>query len=290
MSFENITIVCVDGRISQQLRAQYALVKSGIELPGAKLLLLSPNKPEFLFDGIQHKKIQMLGYFDYSIFIIYCLQAFIETDYALVIQDDGWVLNGKNWNNDFYNYDYIGAPTHLAKVTNLINSESEIIGNFFWTNHISTNSHNIQFVMNGGFSLRSKKLLRAPTELNLSYILPAPSIKANELPNIYWKSDSQNEDVQLCINMRASLEAYGITYPPLDVAKFFSFEQLCPKLHNNLTLNSALGHHSKYRKLFGLDPLKILYTIPHKSSNIIYGEDSVTKLLKNYGYEVSFTH
>ena len=54
----------------------------------------------------------------------------------LIIQHDGFVLSADNWREEFFNYDYIGAP---------------------WIGYFKDQP---QFnVGNGGFSLRSKKLL-----------------------------------------------------------------------------------------------------------------------------------
>ena len=53
----------------------------------------------------------------------------------LIIQHDGFILNHKAWDNEFLNYDYIGAPV-------------------YWM------GNKLIEVGNGGFSLRSKKLLK----------------------------------------------------------------------------------------------------------------------------------
>lgn len=68
---------------------------------------------------------------EYSDFVIKKLDKYFDTDFVLVTQHDSWILNGSVWDNDFYNYDYIGAP---------------------WLYPDNRN------VGNGGFSLRSKKL------------------------------------------------------------------------------------------------------------------------------------
>jgi hypothetical protein len=56
----------------------------------------------------------------------------VSTSHILVIQWDGWVINPNSWSSNFLSYDYIGAV---------------------WPRH-ETNR-----VGNGGFSLRSKKLM-----------------------------------------------------------------------------------------------------------------------------------
>jgi hypothetical protein len=68
---------------------------------------------------------------DYNHFIFKRLGDYIKSSHVLVIQWDGFVLNGSQWKDEFLNYDYIGAP---------------------WT---YTDGRNVG---NGGFSLRSMKL------------------------------------------------------------------------------------------------------------------------------------
>lgn len=68
---------------------------------------------------------------EYSYFVVKHLNDYIDTDFVLVIQHDGFILNPDAWTDEFLNYDYIGAPWW---------EEGKFI------------------VGNGGFSLRSKKL------------------------------------------------------------------------------------------------------------------------------------
>lgn len=69
---------------------------------------------------------------EYSQFVIKELWKYIETDFVLITQHDGWVLRGESWDDDFYNYDGIGSAWLYTDQRN----------NF-----------------NGGFCMMSKKLL-----------------------------------------------------------------------------------------------------------------------------------
>ena len=265
MNFNQITIVNIDGRWADLIETQLALVKSGLELPGAKILLLSPKRPTYLLDGIEHITIEPISYFEYNLFVIYSLHYFISTEFALIVQSDGWVLNGKNWNNDFFNYDYIGAPSHAAKV---ISSNHEgIFEGFTWKYHKDDPSKKIQVVMNGGFSLRSKKLLKAPTKLSIPYSIPPVSQITPPHYKMRWKNNLNLEDVQLSLVMRDQLEKHGIKYAPTELA-------------------NVLGHHSKYRKISSLNPLELKYAISKKQSELIFGEPDIIKLFFSYGYKV----
>lgn len=67
---------------------------------------------------------------DYSRFLFRDLYKYIRTKYIMICQYDGFIINTKSWDNEFYKYDYIGAP---------------------WNHHKGQ-------VGNGGFSFRTVKL------------------------------------------------------------------------------------------------------------------------------------
>jgi hypothetical protein len=116
----------------------------------------------------------------YSHFMVKALGERIETDFVLVVQYDGYVLDGRRWDPAFHGYDYLGAPWARASG-----------------------------VGNGGFSLRSRKLLRALRDPRIAQLVP--------------------EDIAICETYRALLEGeYGIRFAPPELAARFSFETLTP--------------------------------------------------------------
>lgn len=114
----------------------------------------------------------------YSDFIMKGLSKYIDTEYVLIIQYDGFVMNHKAWCNDFLNHDYIGATWWYKDGMN---------------------------VGNGGFSLRSKKLLELTSKDHL--------IK-----------QTHPEDHHICRTYRKYLEGKGIKFAHEDLAKKFSIE------------------------------------------------------------------
>lgn len=152
---------------------------------------------------------------EYSYNMIYKLSDYIETDYALIIQSDGFVINPSSWREEFLEYDYIGAPFSLPK------------DNFSYRDI----NNNIFRVGNGGFSLRSKKLINLANDLNLE-----------------WKSfhGHYNEDGFICAMNRHIYEENGCKFAPLDVAKYFSHEAEIPEL-NGITPFGFHGKCSKYK-------------------------------------------
>ncbi len=132
---------------------------------------------------------------DYSKFVISRLDEFVDTDHVLIIQYDGFILNSEAWDDAFLKYDYIGAPWLVDKK---------------WSKDVGfpQNLEGKMWVGNGGFSLRSKKLLSLCAQL------------ARE--NTFEKY--QPEDVALCVWKRSLLEEEGIQFAPVELAKKFSFE------------------------------------------------------------------
>ena len=285
--FSNITVVSVDGRGGDHFGAQCAIKHSMNQLPGACGLLLSPHAPQNLLPGILHQPITSLGYFDYSLFVVYLLHHYIQTDYALIVQDDGWVLNGANWDDAYLDTDYIGAPTHFARIVSP--AGAQYFRHFRWNQFYKQRSAGVALdvAMNGGFSLRSKKMLEAPQALGLEYILPPPTL-SQPLQSMQWESDAHVEDVQLSIHMRDRLCDAGIRYANLELAKQFSIEHLDPIFHAGSDMSKLFGHHSKIRKLISLEPLTIQYLVSENQISSIPFENFFLENFRNLGYQIIF--
>ena len=114
-SFKKITLVSVTG-LPDAGGAAMALQHSLAQMPGTRALLCSPQAPANLPPGIEHIAIAPLNYHEYSWFMMFALWRVVSTEFALVVQEDGWVVNANNWRDEFLDCDYIGAPIHLAKI------------------------------------------------------------------------------------------------------------------------------------------------------------------------------
>lgn len=116
----------------------------------------------------------------YSMFVLRELAAHVDTAHLLLIQWDGHVCDPAAWDDGFLAHDYIGAPWPEAP-------QGRQVGN-------------------GGFSLRSRKLLVA---------LQSPDI----IPG-------HPEDLCICHQNKATLEGkFGIRFAPTAVARRFSRER-----------------------------------------------------------------
>lgn len=156
-------------------------------------------------EGIDVVKIDKLDYRGYNEFVAMKLWQYIGTDYVLLVQNDGYILNASKWENEWFKYDYIGAGWPVP-------DDNETY---------RTPNGRLVRVGNGGFSLRSRKLLRAPTILGLEF-----SDKGTGFPH---------EDGFLCVHNGDLLEDNGINFAPLSVAVKFSRELPIPELRDRNT-------------------------------------------------------
>jgi len=153
-------------------------------------------------EGIEWGDVRLitpkLGSIDaWNKYIIYDLYPHITTDFVLLCHADGYVIRPEAWRDAFLEYDYVGAPWPLP------------------TDSYSYRTPNGEIVRVGNsVSLRSKRILELPTQLGLE-----------------WTSyfGNTNEDGFLCVHNRDILIENGITFAPLDVAKYFSKEHEIPE-------------------------------------------------------------
>jgi hypothetical protein len=121
----------------------------------------------------------------YSLFMVRELAKYIDTEFVMVAQWDGFIWHPELWEDQFLAYDYIGAP---------------------WPESLLTHGAPKKFnVGNGGFSIRSKRLQ--------DFLATDDNITLHRA-----------EDVAICQLNRAYLERCGFTFAPREVAERFSLE------------------------------------------------------------------
>ena len=151
-----------------------------------KIYVLTDRKEEHLDPKVVFVQVASTICKNYNSLMLGDINEYIDDKFShfLVFQWDGFPCRYELWEDEFLNYDYIGAPWPVAGST---------------TDHI---------VGNGGFSLRSRRLYS---------ILNSIDIKKDYV-------DGTAEDAYLCINKRDVLEASGVRFPPIDLAARFSRE------------------------------------------------------------------
>lgn len=176
-----VTLIALTGKDYE--KHGYALDESckGIEFGAIKLI----GRPDI-------KNID-----DWNKAIIYDLWRYVDTDFAILIHADGYIINPELWNPEWLNYDFIGAPWPLPKDDYSYRDElGELVR------------------VGNSVSLRSRKLMKLPTELDLE-----------------WKSfyGNTNEDGFLCCHHKRTLEEWGCQFASLEVAVHFSKEHEIPE-------------------------------------------------------------
>ncbi|GGA51255.1 DUF5672 family protein [Dyella nitratireducens] len=284
-AFERITIVSVSG-LSDASGAALSLTWCQQQMPGARALLCSPQAPRNLPASVDWQAIQAMNYHEYSWFMLFALWRVVKTEFALIVQDDGWVLSTENWRDEFLDYDYIGAPIHLAYVQTP--DDSRWVRGFQWCNDFDRPGYTITPVLNGGFSLRSYRLMRALAEhLDIRVSIPPPDLVEGDPLRMYWHNDVLLEDVQLSGVLRSALEMKGLRFAPLHIAGRFAIEH-AGAVHHGMDALSIFGHHSKLRRLASIEPPTISYTISRAKASELYGELDLVKMFVRRGYRVEF--
>ncbi|QXZ09997.1 hypothetical protein KUF54_01625 [Comamonas sp. Y33R10-2] len=283
-SASRITLVSVSG-LPDAKAAGWALALSQAQMPGCRALLCSPVRPADLTASVEHLEIAPLDYQGYSWFVLFMLWRVVHTEFALLVQDDGWVLDGSLWQDAFLGYDYIGAPVHLARVSS---PEGHYWSRgFVWAEGLPE-GHQAVPVLNGGFSLRSRRLMRVFADHpQLQVMVCAPDQVVESPLNFGWSGDILNEDVQLTGVLRSQLEALGLQFSPMEVASRFAIEYAGPQ-HRGMNALAIFGHHGRTRKLAALHPLTVRYPISRVEAQRIFGEAELAQMLEQRGYRVEY--
>lgn len=134
---------------------------------------------------------------DWNYKIIYELHKYVDTDFAMLIHADGYVINPSEWREEFLGYDYIGAPWPLPQDDYSYKTPAGDL-----------------IRVGNSVSLRSKRILTLPHLLGLE-----------------WRQyyGNTNEDGFLCVHNRDKLERNGCKFAPLEIAKYFSKEHEIPE-------------------------------------------------------------
>lgn len=200
----NTTLICVDCIHPDQSKLAIEKTLSICEFDSVKLFTDRTFNGSS-FDTISIPKISSLK--EYSKFMVLDLSEKISTEFAMVIQADGYPINKDAWTDLYLKYDYIGAP---------------------WVRHLfydipgypKVNENNM--VGNGGFSIRSKNLLD----------------KAKKITEVIGIDKiGSYEDCYLARSIKGLLEQNSIKFAPVGLALGFSFE--------NLVYSGQFGFHGK---------------------------------------------
>jgi glycosyltransferase involved in cell wall biosynthesis len=196
LNLDNVTLITLTSvRLENHIKA---LELSSKYIKFGAIKIISDIKPTSLPNHIEHHYIDKMSNIDeWSYAAIYKLGDYVDTEFAILIHDDGFIINPDSWKPEFLNYDYIGAPWPIPNDNfsyRDINGELIRVGN--------------------SVSLRSKKLIDLPNKLNLE-----------------WKAfhGYYNEDGFITVNYRHIYKQHGCKFADIDIAKYFSHETPIPE-------------------------------------------------------------
>lgn len=190
LQLPTVTLVCAD--CVETSRAIDALERSKALVDYADVMYFTSLPTDY-----KHKvEIQHLDHNGYSAFMLKALYQYVKTPHIQVVQHDGWVLNPDGWDNDWLNYDYIGAC---------------------WLQSGEGGEDNPAACGAGGFSLRSLKL----TTLTSQLLPPWDGVHSFDGPT---GNNWGHEDGCISLHMRWTLEMkYGCKYAPPSVAAKYCY-------------------------------------------------------------------
>jgi Protein of unknown function (DUF5672) len=229
LKLHNVTLLCVETRDPEL--AHWAIDRCLRGVSFAKVVLLTnldrlgDKRPDIEY--VQSPKI--LTTKDYSDVLLTGIEEYVQGTHVLIMQWDSFITNPSLWQDRFLDYDYIGPV---------------------WPHHPETP------VGNGGFSLRSVKLL-----------------KAIKRPEFIRKHP---EDYCICVDNKDFLEKEcGIRFAPTALADQFAVERA--------QWHETFGFHGffNFANVLNDSELKsFLRFMPQRSFNGLDTYDLVDNLIK----------
>lgn len=176
----------------------------------------------------------------YSDFVLRQIADHIRTSHCLVVQWDGHVIDPSRWRPEFLDYDYVGAS---------------------WPQF--DDGHDVG---NGGFSLRSRRLMQACRSDGFEAHHP--------------------EDVAICRSNRAMLESKGMRFAPRELADAFAAERASDPsrtfgYHGVFLMPRVLGTERFWDLYEGLDDRGTLWHDTWAiARRLLSGERPISRILR----------
>ena len=149
---------------------------------------------------------------------------YIMDDFCLNVQHDSTIIDVEHWDDKYLEYDYVGAPWPMSiiQASDMVAGRIEEIPNV---------------VGNGGFSLRTRKLVEESSKLG-------------------W--EHKNEDLNICVFNYETMTSNGIKFAPPELAGRFSVEH--PTEYNVFNRDllftyNSFGFHGEFNNA-GMDFIK----------------------------------
>lgn len=183
LDLPQVTLVCVDNRTPALALAAMQRCMAQVHFARALLFTDAATSAGPLPEGIEAHAVDITTVDAYSLFMLRGLADHVRTSHLLIVQWDGYLVDAACWDPAFLDCDYIGAPLRGEPPERAVG--------------------------NGGFSLRSRRLLEAL--LDPAMVIHHP------------------EDTCICHSNRARLETqHGIRFAGPALASRFAYERIAP--------------------------------------------------------------
>lgn len=220
LQLPNVTLICADGVNVERCIHAANISCRDIEFGAVKILshLPSDDPRVIKIRPIADKK-------DYSQFILKEIVNYVDTDFLMIFQFDGFPINTKAWDDEFLKWSMVGAPWKFKKEKR---------------------------TANGGFSLRSRKMCEAIRDDDAIYLQ-----NDNIITNFA-------EDHVLFHIYREYLETnHGVKIAPEEICDKFSIEAWGEKPPLN-KYNGSFGFHGFSVDFNDADLPYIPYKLPNR--------------------------
>jgi hypothetical protein len=196
-----------------------------------KMLLISPARPEGMPDSIEWRNMPQMATWDYwkfNAFLYRWPALFVETDFGIVVQHDGFAQHREHWTDEFLEYDYVAAPFPIG-----ISRGRGRMGS-------------------GGFCLRSKKLMEACRKIELR-----PGILEDSFITLEKRAEFESFGCRFApvpLGVRFSIDLALEDYPGWTTDMSWGFHDnhgpypkgknkpfVCPEFDNSLNLCDDMG-------------------------------------------------
>ncbi len=149
--------------------------------------------------GVECRFVSERGYPAAMVWEVAGIRDYVQSDFALCIHHDGYILNAEAWNDEWLSFDFIGSPWPSAP----------------HPAHPGKSEHPGR-VGNTGFCLKSRAFMDRTAELKKQFV------RWSRHPDQYgqqWGGDTFYSQLQ-----RPNLESYGMRFAPVEIAAHFGWE------------------------------------------------------------------
>ncbi len=213
-SLPNVTLISYDNSPAPE-RTLRALQHCAKLMQFASVVLIGNRRPKGMNGEVFHQVIDK-NYDAAMIWEVRGIRKHVETDFALCVHHDGFIINAGAWRDYWLEYDFIGSPW----------PPDSFCGPKYR-------------VGNTGFCLKSKRFMEATAEVGQHYTGRHP-IEARG-----WAGDEF-----CCVEKRPQLEKMGIKFAPVSVACDFGWENNMPECPRGRP--DAFGFHNFYMRNKGI--------------------------------------